>query len=239
MEVVKIIICDDEISQIKNLSSMIRDILSDTEILYRIDIYTDGEALLNNYKSKADLIFLDIEMPLIDGLETARLLREKDEEFTLAFTTSHEQYAVKGYDVAAWRYYVKPINKDQLTRDLLPKIKKIVQNKNRNLFFRSENSTECISMEDICYIETAINHKVIIHTIERNIQIYKNMNEVERNLDSALFFRCHTSYIVGFRYIKKIDKNEVIMKDNNHVPLSKHRRREFLDAFMNYAKELF
>lgn len=239
MEKIKFILCDDDPCQLEALKIILEEICQEEGLLYSIECYSDGEKLLESYKEPADIIFMDIEMPLMDGLETARRLRLQDTEATLIFTTSHEKYAIKGYQVDAWRYFIKPIGKRELKIELLPRLCSLSKRKNAVLYLKTENGAETIDPGKILYIETLLNHRLAIHLEDRTLEAYRSMSQLQEKLDATQFFRCHTSYIINFQAVLKIEHNDIIMKDQKVIPLSKHRRREFLDAFLRFAKEAF
>ena len=106
MEKVKFIICDDDAEIVKQLTDYIERLCREIGTLYTISSYTDGELFISHYKEKADIIFMDVEMPIMSGMEAAELLRQTDKGVTLVFTTSFEKYAIKGYSVNAYRYKI-------------------------------------------------------------------------------------------------------------------------------------
>ena len=111
-----ILICEDEKAQREQLKSYLRPILEELDVPYELIEYESGEQLINNYVSKAQLIFLDIQMSELTGMETARRIREQDKNVDIIFVSGLTAYLQEGYEVAAKRYLIKPITETEFRR---------------------------------------------------------------------------------------------------------------------------
>lgn len=191
--------------------------------------FSGGSALLEAYPEKLDLIFMDIMMGDMDGLTTARMLRRRDERVLLVFVTSMVQYAVQGYGVDAMDFLVKPVTHMALKLCMDRAVKKIRQDEPLRLSFSNREGTHSIPASEICYIES-INHKVIVHTREGELQVDTSLAAVEKLVAELPFFRCHVSYLVNLRYVDRVSGGDVWV-NGTRLSISRYRRKEFLEAW--------
>ena len=156
---VRIALCDDEKQTSEKLYDMIENISRSLDVI--TDVFTDGNELLRRFAQKSyDLVFLDIEMPAIDGLTVAEKLRDMSAEVFIVFLTSHVEYAIKGYEVNALRYLTKPPVKEKV-REVIEHVRK-KQAEEKTLWVKTGDGEYKLKLSDIIYIE-ALNQKMLIH----------------------------------------------------------------------------
>lgn len=196
----------------------------------RIKSYSSGEEIVASEK-RFDIIFLDIKMGGMGGIETARRLREKNSEAVLIFVTGIKEYVFEALDLYAFQYLLKPINEKKFAEVIERAVKEVEKHSyRRELFIRSKKLT--IAQADILYIESN-GKKVEIHTVNsrESIDIYGTMDELEKELDEN-FYRCHRSYIVNMSYIAGYDNDSIFLTNGDKVYLTKKKYSEFKKAYM-------
>lgn len=160
-------ICEDELHYRVNIKDMLGDILSTYSINYKIYEFSSGEELLSNYPKDLDILIMDIQMKIINGMDTARKIREFDQNLEIIFMTSFSEFMQEGYEVKAYRYILKPISERKISRNILPCINEIMKKKNNYLTINVKNYVDRIKIDSIVYIETD----------RPNILIYTNDNK--------------------------------------------------------------
>ncbi len=231
---VRVAVCDDEAAVRKLLTEYTERFAKAEGVTVGLSLYKSGEELLQVDYSLFDLLYLDIQMPGIDGMETARTIRRKSSGLRLVFITNYEQYAIEGYEVQAFRFLKKPIDYGRfcdVTRKTIASIKK----DNGFVAIKSKSGMRHLNLTDITYCETSKRH-VLIHTTGGNVDSTLSMKSLEEALGDR-FFRCHTAYLVNLRHIKEVLPGTVVLSDGSSIPVSKHRRTSFLEKVMKHWGE--
>ena len=124
MKKLNIALCDDDVKIISQVEDYITKICQNRAVSAEFYRYTDGAALLDNYPKELDILFLDIELPFVNGVDAAKEIRKRDSHVIVVFMSSFEKYAIRGYEVGAWRYLLKPITWEHFQKELLVPIEK-------------------------------------------------------------------------------------------------------------------
>ena len=227
----QIAICDDEKSIGLILEEKIKKLLPDAVI----EKYLSGDELIAS-GCKPDILFLDIQMPGMDGMETARLLRQKNERMVLIFVTAVEEYVFQAFDVAAFHYLVKPFSDEKFEEVVKRAVRSIEQysenqSDEKYMMVQSGGSHMKVFLKDIVYAEV-YNRKVIIYTRDTNIEYYGKLQELSE-IAGADFFRTHRAYLVHFKYVQKYDANCVTM-ENGTALIAKQNYSEFVKQYLKY-----
>ena len=232
----KIVICDDEKNFLDKLATKIYELVSELEINVMVLKYQSGGRLLESYKAGVnidiDIIFMDILMGSENGYQIAAQIRQIDTKVRIIFITSVMKYALKGYEIGATRYLVKPINDNKIRSVLISTINEVIDSSEQYIIEKNDEGIFKLFFDDIIYIETS-GRNTIIHSKDKNIISYKTMKSHLNNLNSH-FIRCHAAYIVNLAYIVELTKSEIILKNNIIIPLSKNRRKELKESLMNF-----
>ena len=204
----QIAICDDEVSMVQILEEKIKKLLPDAVI----DKYLSGDELIAS-GSKPDILFLDIQMPGMDGMETAKMLRQDNEDMILIFVTAAEEYVFQAFDVGAFHYLVKPFSDEKLKEVVTKAVHNIkrsfkLEKDEKYIMVQTAGSHIKIFLRDIVYAEV-YNRKVIIHTRSTDIEYYGKLQELS-DMAGADFFRTHRAYLVHFKYVEKYDATNAI-----------------------------
>lgn len=195
------------------------------------------EAIKTIREKKIDLIFLDIQMPELSGLEFARII---DEETKIVFTTAFSQYAIEGYKVNALDYLLKPISFEKFLevankalRWFENRNKALSMEKDRFIFIKSEYKLQKVNFDDILYVEGVKDYvKFYLGDGSKNIMSLMNMKKVDEFLPSPEFLRIHRSYIVHMPKVSLIDRFRIVMGEQ-YLPISE----SYKDTVQKYIEE--
>ncbi|BDC03366.1 TPA: LytR/AlgR family response regulator transcription factor [Clostridium perfringens] len=224
-----IIICDDEFLHRLILKEFLITILNEEFLEYDLIEYSSGKDLINNY-NKADLLFLDIQMNELSGMDVARKIRELDNNVEIIFTTAIEKYVFEAYEVRAYRYLLKPIEYEKLKRQVKLCISDYLI-KNSIISIDTNKVTIKIPIGEILYAEV-MKKEVTIHTESKIYTIEISMKRVEKKLLNYGFFRCHHSYLVNLNKISEI-RNKTIFINDNEIPISRTRYKSLKIKLVN------
>lgn len=229
----RVLVCDDDAGIREQVARLVEELCAALPVPVQVAVFSDGAQLLEHYDETADFAFLDIEMPLMDGLEVARELRRRDSGICIVFMTNHEKYAIRGYEVGAWRYLLKPVRQEDFLRELRPPFQAAAEAIQKSLCVRGTDGIYCVEPGQLLYAETLPNHQVALHLRREVVTANTSIRALETQLDPASFFRCHNSFLVNFQYVARIGA-ELAIKDGSAVPISRHRRTELLQRFTAY-----
>lgn len=228
---IQIAVCDDEPVMCRILKEKLAFLLKSYKESCSITSYISSAELLNTTIA-FDLIFLDIQLPGFDGIETARQLRERMPDCTLIFVTILKDCMSKAFELEAFDYLIKPIDEERFVSTLDRALKRLCRRREPHLLIRSMNQYRSIALSSVFYCEV-INRKLYLHTQEGIIDYYGKMEEIEKQLDNR-FFRCHRSYLVNLDYFKSYSEGQLFLKDGSTVPVSRLRHREFMETMLQH-----
>ncbi|WP_300528416.1 LytR/AlgR family response regulator transcription factor [Peptacetobacter sp.] len=232
---VNIVICENDKNDQEFVKAKVVEILDDLNIEYEIKVYNSGDDLLEGYDKYTDIILLDIQMDGLDGMETARKIREFDDNVEIIFITSFVEYALEGYEVNAYRYLLKPVKDENLRTSLI----NCLNDRNfvkRSIVIKEGDTRIKISLKDIMYIEVQGND-ITVHTLKDTYRTKGTMSNFETEINSNMFVRCHKSYLVNLEYIKSIKRYTSILVNDEEVPLSRNKYKEIKDRFFEMIED--
>ncbi len=230
----KIAICDDDWHMQQTLRLFIDQTYQDLDML--VDGFTSGEALLAAVQKQSQpyqLILLDIEMRGIDGLETARRVRALLPDCYIIFITSHDEFALTGYEVQAFRYLVKPVQPEKLTEAISAVRAELADQ--LTLHVEDGPVEALVRARDIFYVE-AQDKRVRLVTARETFSDRRGIDEVAALLAQEDFYRVHRSYLINLRYVAFMDGTTVQLVNGDQVPISRLRKKAFKNAFQAYVK---
>lgn len=234
-KLVNIVICENDKNDQEFVKDKVVEILDDLDIEYEIKVYNSGDDLLEGYDKYTDIILLDIQMDGLDGMETARKIREFDDNVEIIFITSFVEYALEGYEVNAYRYLLKPVKDENLRTSLI----NCLNDRNfvkRSIVIKEGDTRIKISLKDIMYIEIQGND-ITVHTLKDTYRTKGTMSNFETEINSDMFVRCHKSYLVNLEYIKSIKRYTSILVNDEEVPLSRNKYKEIKDRFFEMIED--
>ncbi len=219
----KIIVCDDEVVFLNKITKIIRQEFSKHNIDIEIDSFLSGEKLIEkNDIHDFKLIFLDIEIKDINGIEVAKILRNRGYEGTIIFITSYMDYTICGYEAEAFRYILK----DNLDYALKECVVSVIYKLGLNKFCFGELS---VNVKEIIYIESD-NHKLIFHLKNnKTYECWGKLSDVEKSNKHLELIRIHQSYMINTIYLKGIKRYFVTLVDEIQIPVPKQRYNNVKD----------
>lgn len=232
----KIVICDDESAVRAQLRQFLERFAAECGKRFEVLEYASADALLQNYPSGADLLLLDIYMGGVDGLAAARQIRTFDEQVCMIFITTMYQCAIEGYKVRAFGFIKKPVSWTELRGELTCALRQAERSRANGLFLsvRSGGAVHRVPMDEILSCEVR-NHTILVRTDAGVTEFRGQMRELEEQLLAHGFFRCHASFLVNGKRISRIEPMRLLLTDGSAVPVSQHRRREFMAALSTYV----
>lgn len=228
-----IVVCDDV--EIERL--LLKEILCQyfEEINEEVSIveYDSGETLVADVEEgyiAMDLLFLDIYMKRLNGMETARKLRKLQCKVPIIFLTASPDYAIESYEVRASGYLLKPFSEEKLMKLLNMVLKTDMK---RRVAIKNRRQYRYPYTDDIMYIDSD-KHNVILHLSDGSeIITVDKLGEIEKRINEKRFLRCHQSYLVNMDYIKDVE-DDFVMEDGTLVPIRVRGRKEILDMYYDH-----
>ncbi len=229
---IKAAIVEDQAEDFEKLQTYLRDYGNENGISFEIVRFSNGLNFIEEYRPEYDLIFMDIEMPHLNGLDAARRLREIDEDVALIFVTNMLQYAINGYEVDAIDFMVKPVTYFNFSRKLKKALKLIGRNEGKTIVVHSEDRTQVMPVSEIYYIEKDKNY-LLIHSAKGEFRERGTISELAEELSEFGFSRCFSSCLVNLKYVTSLEKDRLIV-EGDILPISRRQKKEFMMDFAKY-----
>lgn len=225
----KIAICDDNRIDLEILQQYCKKYNPD----YEISLFDNGTDLLETFQKKYyDLVFLDIEMYGLNGIEVGQSLMAKLNKPVIIFTTCSVDYAIRGYGIAV-RYLTKPISYNDFVVAMATALDYIAPKK---LSICDKGTQMLLLVNDILYLEM-FQHKVTIHLLNKNnIEVRGTLSEFIEQLSTSRFAQPHKSYLVNLDYIDKLNKQEIIMTNGDIIPIGRSKNLPFHECLHKFLK---
>lgn len=225
----QIAICDDVMEQTFALQEHVHEYCRQNNVEYRLHLYTSGEELLANVE-KLNIIFLDIEMPGLDGIDTGRKIRKKNSFCRIIMETVMVERMKEAFFIEAFRFIVKPIERVEVWEALDACMKKVLGSGRVSLYYN--RIVHEIHQSEIQYIVTYDSY-CEYRVKDKILRSEASLRELEVQLDKRLFFRVHRKYIVNMAQIKSY-RNGVLQMKDVELPVSRRKKKEFEQAFMEF-----
>ncbi len=224
---IKIAICDDEEKTLLENETSIKKYLQEIHQIAEVVTYQSGEFLLYEIKEGLffDLIFMDIEMPRISGMEIAKIIKTVSPETLVVFITSHSEFAIESYELSVFRYIPKNKIKDKLHTALQDAVSHINMQKDKSYLLVTPTRYEKIPYDSILYVRKESKNTVFV-TWRGEIYVRKPLHQVYKELDDKLFVYIDRGYVVNLMQIITLTENEVVMKNGIELHASKKRLRD-------------
>lgn len=219
------------------LKSYLEKYAGDLGLDFDIRIFPSPIPFLDGYKSEYDIIFMDVKMPYMNGFTAAKRLREIDGEVILFFTTSLAQYAIRGYEVEAMDYIVKPFNYYDFSLKLTKAVEKVRKKGDDSILVSAGSSYKKIPLTDIIYVEVS-NHICIFHTAKGDFKQYSTLKKLMEKLPEKSFARINGYSVVNMKYVTEVKGYTAVIQGAQNLDISHPRKKEFMENFMNYTKSV-
>lgn len=228
-----VVIVEDEPEAANVLKSYFSKMSSEEKIDFNISVFSDGESFLKEYKPGYDIVLMDIELPGLNGMETTKVLRTKDQNVVVIFVTNLAQYAVEGYSVGALDFIVKPVNYFNFEMKMKRAISRSTSQKNVKLWISLKGGEKrCISSNSIKYIEV-MNHSLTFHTTSGDFETTGSIANIFTELKNLPFAMCNRCFLVNLRFVQSTSDYNVLVGDTN-LQISHLKRKEFLQKLNRF-----
>lgn len=231
---VRIAVVEDEKKEFERLREMIETFASENRGMdFEFSYFPSGRSFLSQYRTQWNLIFLDIQMPGLNGMELAKAIRKKDEKVMLVFITNMAQYAIKGYDVQAYDFILKPLDYTSFSM----KFERICNNLKHNFFeayicLAFGGAKRQVKVSEITYIEV-INHNLVVHLLDGEYKIRGTMTDMEKRLSQYHFVRCNACYLVNLKYVREL-RGDYVVVDKSDLRISHLKKSQFCGELAKY-----
>ncbi len=235
MDVFRVAICDDNDLDAGKLSMALQQ-LRDEGVEYEETSYSDGLSLIKAYRSgnRFNLVILDMIMEPLNGIDTAKALRKLDLSVPILIVTSTMEYALEGYQVNAWRYLMKPIDRELFLNEVRAIIAASAERDKPYFVINNSGGLIKIALDDILYFDSKL-HTVTVHTLQSSYSFRGVLGSIEREYADYGFFRIHKSFLVNLRHVRRIRQLTVTLEDGEELDLSKRRVSALNEALLDFA----
>ncbi len=228
-------ICDDLEDERRALAQMVRGYARRRGRTVRFRFFASGDELLASSQQlrTCQILFLDIYMPGLSGVETARRLRDAGFDTAIVFATTSIDHGLDSFDVWAADYLTKPFREEEIDRALdwclehLPEPMRV-------LSVYSEGETQEFPLSSIPYLEV-FGHRTHIHTLQKIVVVRRGLDDLETAIDSPDFLRCHRSFLVNMNHVMGLEGSNFRMSDKALVPISIAHQQRVRSAFIDWT----
>lgn len=230
---INVAIVEDDIEAQKKLKAFLQRYQEFQDAEFRVTCFSNGLDFLDEYKPTFDIIFMDILMPHMDGMETAKKLRRVDDKVSIIFITTMAQYAIRGYEVGAIDFIVKPVTYQNFAAKLKKALSKLPKDKEKKIWINVDGILKYVSAKDLTYVEV-VGHNLSFHLASGEVMTTRGkLAAVEESLLEENFYMIHKSLLVNLDYVKEVKQNSVIVH-KDELTLSRARKKDFMQRLADF-----
>lgn len=229
---VSIAIVEDDRAYAEKLQGYLEQYGVEHQVELRFRNFYDGLAFLDGYRSDFDILLMDIEMPMLDGMSAARRIRKVDPHVVIMFITSMAQYAVKGYEVGALDFMLKPVSYTIFSHKLQKAIRLAERNRQAYLLLPVNGVQLRVSIPSILYAEVS-GHHLQIHTETETLCTSLPLKKLEAEVANHPFAKCNQCYLVNLCHVEEF-RGDAVVIGGHTLQVSRPRRKDFQMALANY-----
>ena len=226
-------IVEDSDRDAEQLAACLKRFGQQNDVDIEAERFDNALRFLDGYKGAYDIVFMDIDMPLLGGMDAARSLRQVDPHVLLIFVTALARFALNGYEVDAFDFIVKPVQDNFFSAKMHRALKKLSSEQRVRLLIRSGEKTVRVYADEILYVDI-YNHVLTFHTEHGDHSTRGSMKDATENLDSGTFAMCNKSILVNLRHVQMVDGDDVVMDDGARLPISRPRKTAFMQQIADF-----
>lgn len=230
---ITVAVVEDDPRDLQTLLDYIRRASAEAGVEVDVLPFHSGEDFLDRYPAGCDVAFLDIDMPGLNGVATARAVRATDQRVAIVFVTNMYQFALEGYEVRALDFLVKPVRFQSFTAAFRRALDAVRTQRPTYVELDFDKDRRLVEVGSILYAETK-GKKLVVHTRHGDEPCNGPLKELERRLGDAGFAYPHQSYLVNLRHVEHVGATEVVVA-GVELPLSRYKRRDFVQALTAYV----
>jgi DNA-binding LytR/AlgR family response regulator len=233
---IQLAIVEDEDSYAQQLAEFVERYQSESGNYFKITRFRDGDEITNGYKGQFDIILMDIEMKLMDGMTAAEEIRKLDQEVVIMFITNMTNYAIRGYQVDALDYVLKPVSYFAFSQKLGRAIGRMNKRPARIISIDLPSGVKKLDIDNIFYIESE-GHNLNFYTTGGDFTIRAKIKDFDEQLSDYNFFRSNKGYLVNLKYVDGVENGSCIIA-GKQLLISRSRKNDFMSALTDYMASL-
>lgn len=222
----KIAVCDDEQIICSTMYNKLQNLSKSKSVIFEIDCFTSGEELCDEIKhTNYDLLFLDIELPKMNGVAVGQYIREtlKNETIQIAYISSKQEYAMELFEMRPINFLVKPLSNEKI-ENVIDKFLQLNKIDTETFNFKAGRNYYKIPLSDILYFYSN-GRKINIVTSNKEYEFYGSLDNIYSEVKNKKFLFVHKSFLVNFKHINKYQYEQITMSDDKIIPVSQSRRK--------------
>ncbi|MGN0488220.1 MAG: LytR/AlgR family response regulator transcription factor [Ruminococcus sp.] len=234
----KIAVCDDEKVICSTLNNELKSLSKLKSVIFEIDCFSSGEELCSEMKhTDYDLLFLDIELPKMDGVAVGEYIREslENETIQIAYISSKQEYAMELFEMRPINFLVKPLSEAKI-ENVIDKFLQLNKIDTKLFSFKVGRNYYKVPFSEILYFYS-IGRKIYIVAMNKEYEFYGSLDDIYSEVKNKKFLFVHKSFLVNFKHIRKYQYEQLTMSDNKNIPVSQSRRKAVRSMFVEFEGE--
>ena len=233
---IRVAIVEDDPGYTRTLEEYLNRYAAEHGISFDLRCFSDGDEIAEGYRAGFDIIFMDVAVPFLNGMDAAREVRRSDPEVVIIFITNMPQYAIRGCEVAALDYVLKPVSYFAFSQRLERAIQRLKNREQKYIVLPVKGGMRKLEVSDIYYIESQ-DHELTVHTRAGDFSTGITMRQMEETLSGLHFFRGNNSYLINLEHVDGVQDGCAVVR-GELLRLSRPRKNAFLEALSNYMGEV-
>lgn len=230
---IRIAIVEDDVDDRQYLQILLQRYSIENQTSFVLDEYENGDSLLKAEAIDYDIIFMDIELGEINGIQAAAEIRQRDKKVLIVFTTRLMKYAIQGYSVQATDYILKPLQYEKLKLEM-DALCRMIKSKKKFIIIPTKKGLKKYTISQIYYVEV-LGHHLYIHSKEGKEEVSGTLKKMEAELQMYDFVKCNKCYLVNLEYVNGISE-DMINVDGNMLKMSRREKRNFIQQLTHYGR---
>lgn len=231
-------VCDDSIVFTEEINRMLCEYEKKSRRELSVHLFNSAEELIRGLAEgeSMELLFLDIEMEGMDGIELGKKLREQERQMLIVYVSGYDQYLRQLFEIEPFRFCSKPLEKEQLFEVMDKAVRRILSRSRETFRFQYGKNVVNLLCSDILYLESS-GRKVIVHTSGGNYEYYDKLDNAQKDLEGRHFVRIHKAYLINMDQVEAFQYEKVALRDGTVLNISEKNRVRVRSLFWDYLKE--